>query len=268
MSWSEGRITKMLRQKHAGDIFVPKCKDGATERGLRVLDGWVMPRSWSHPQCVGYEIKVSRSDWLGDRKWPTYLPLCHQLYIVCPYKLLKKDEIPDPLGLIWAHEGESQRLTTAKKAAIRDVQIPESLFRYVLMNRASIEENVPPRGPDKEAWENWLADRQGASALGPRVSKKIKELQESENHKLKSETLASAYEKLNAKHEKLLKVLYENGHYLGYDEDEGIRRLAAALKLKGTSVSAVRQAEQLKRIGESISRVEQELRELCAKEAE
>lgn len=268
MSWSEGRIKKMLSAKHAADIFVAGCKDGPTVGGLRVLDGWAMPRSWAHPHCVGYEIKVSRSDWLGDKKWPTYLPLCHQLYIVCPYKLLKKDEIPDPLGLMWAQDGETGRIITAKKAAIRNVAIPENLFRYVLMYRAKVVAQYEPVAPDREAWLAWLEEKNELRSLGPLVSKKILELQEREDHKLKADTLVKGYEALQKKHEALLNVLRASGIWLHSLDDLEIRELRERLASKSQPVAVKKQAEQLKLIGKSISRVEQELRELCAKEAE
>jgi len=39
-----------------------------------------MPRPLLNPACTGYDIKISRSDFLGDEKWTGYLPLCNLLY--------------------------------------------------------------------------------------------------------------------------------------------------------------------------------------------
>jgi len=48
----------------------------------------------------GYEIKVSRSDFLGDDKWDNYLKYCNYFYFVAPKGLIGKHELPDGVGLI------------------------------------------------------------------------------------------------------------------------------------------------------------------------
>ncbi|WP_208112793.1 MmcB family DNA repair protein [Aureibacillus halotolerans] len=42
-----------------------------------------------------YEIKVSRSDFLRDDKWPAYKNQCHRFFFVCPKDLIKPEELPD-----------------------------------------------------------------------------------------------------------------------------------------------------------------------------
>ncbi len=173
-------IVTALASKHSEDVFVPECKDGPTlSRGgshLR-LDAWAMRRSWSGPTTYGYEIKVSRSDFVKDEKWHGYLDLCSQFYFVCPHGLIQPHELPAEPGLYWCSQ-EGCRLFLKKKAQHRaDVQVPETLFRYVLMSRARIigefNNNEPRTG---EWWKKWL--EQGAQDLhtGKLVGKKLREL--------------------------------------------------------------------------------------------
>jgi len=57
-------IIKILSHKHRDDVFVTECKNGPSNRGYLRLDAWVMARSWARPKVTGYEVKVSRSDFL------------------------------------------------------------------------------------------------------------------------------------------------------------------------------------------------------------
>ena len=78
-------ILRLIESRHSGDLVVAECKDGPTHYARhRRLDAWVMRKSWSKPALYGYEIKVSRQDFLKDDKWPDYLPMCNELYFVCP----------------------------------------------------------------------------------------------------------------------------------------------------------------------------------------
>ena len=73
-------LLALLAKKHSADVFVPECKTGGTWAGTHLrLDAWAMRRSWTHPTVWGYEIKVSRSDFLSDDKWVGYLPTVRPL---------------------------------------------------------------------------------------------------------------------------------------------------------------------------------------------
>ena len=65
----------------------------------------------------GFEIKVSHSDFLRDKKnarpswrreytkdakWEYYLKYCHLFYYVCPENIIMPDEVESPAGLLWA----------------------------------------------------------------------------------------------------------------------------------------------------------------------
>ncbi len=157
-------IVRLLRQRHSADLFVPECKDGPSQMGFghRRLDAWVMARSWTNPLVTGYEIKVSRSDFLQDSKWQDYLPMCNQLYFVCPYGMIQPPEMPAEVGLLWTTK-KATKLYMKAKAAHRQVEIPEEIFRYILMSRATItdfETDGDPRSASRRFWERWLIKKE------------------------------------------------------------------------------------------------------------
>lgn len=91
-------IVEYLR--HSGfngnmDVGVSEfCPYGEARR----LDLFYFSR-WSR-QTRGYEIKVSRSDFVSDKKWKEYLKFCTHFYFVAPEGIIKPSELPKEIGLI------------------------------------------------------------------------------------------------------------------------------------------------------------------------
>lgn len=173
-------ILELLRAKHAEDVFVPECKTGPSQgHDHSRFDAWVMKKSWANAATIGYEIKVSRSDFLRDQKWPNYLPFCNSLYFVAPRAIILPSEMPEGVGLITVSEGGT-RLTTSRKAAYRSIADPAQLLRYILMCRTRITtESESYRGVTREEsaaqWAAWLAEKGSARDVGHRVSKALGE---------------------------------------------------------------------------------------------
>lgn len=174
MGLTAADITKALAVKHTKDVFVPECKDGPTwfNSHLR-LDAWAMKRSWSKPCVWGYEIKISRRDFVQDDKWPGYLPYCNQFYFVAPQNIIQPDELPAEVGLLVASKNGS-RLYLKKKAPHRDVDIDPTIFRYVLMCRARISQQYEVDAiRTRDYWIRWLAQKEENRELGYRVSQAL-----------------------------------------------------------------------------------------------
>ena len=170
-------ILEMLKLKHLEDVFVPECKDGGSGRGYLRLDAWAMKKSWVHPLSIGYEIKVSRSDFVNDEKWRGYLPYCNEFYFVCPSGLIQPEELPDDTGLLWLAK-TGTRLFKKKKPAYRKDE-PEliELLKYIVMCRSSIKRNTYVCENNKiEEWQAWLQEKDEKKRIGYNVSKKIREL--------------------------------------------------------------------------------------------
>jgi hypothetical protein len=170
-------LLQALATRHADAVFVGECKMGP--QGSRRLDAWVLLKTWSPPTTIGYEIKENRSDFLRDRKWSDYLPVCHELYFVSPAKLIQPEELPQDVGLLW-QVGGGERLVTKRKAARRqpDAAALTDLMTYVLMSRTRVvgdmwEANREDRGA--AFWRRWLSERRESKDLGYDVSKRIRE---------------------------------------------------------------------------------------------
>lgn len=184
------RIQDALRYRHAKDLYISECKNGPTQslgaRPIR-LDGWAFLKTWSPVTSVGYEVKVSRSDFLNDHKWRDYLPLCHQFYFVAPKNLIALEELPAEVGLLEAiggKDGGALRLVTRRKAVY---MVPgeayQDLLHYVLMARVRVggewvdrdrsTDPIEARRQRADEWSTWLRDKRALSEMGFKVSKRL-----------------------------------------------------------------------------------------------
>lgn len=175
------QILEQLSLKHWQDVFVPECKNGDSRHGHLRLDAWVMKKSWVNPLTIGYEIKVSRADFMGDEKWRGYLAYCNEFYFVCPSGLIQPEELPDGIGLLWLAK-TGTRLYRKKKAVYRDNLKPEDewhLQKYIIMCRTTISGNTWHCDEDRaEYWKLWLAEKDEKKTIGYNVSRKIRQLVE------------------------------------------------------------------------------------------
>lgn len=170
-------IRKIIAKKHEKDVVVFECKNGPSwvSGHLLKLDAWVMRSSWANPACIGYEIKVNRSDFLQDEKWPNYLKYCNEFYFVCPSGLIYPEELPHDVGLYYVSKNGA-KMFCKKKAPYRKVEIPENLYRYILMCRSKIvSDQTCPKTNNKEYWENWLKNKEINRDFGYHVSGSIRE---------------------------------------------------------------------------------------------
>jgi len=131
-----------------------------------------MRKSWANPLVIGYEIKVNRSDFVNDQKWHGYLPFCNEFCWVCPYGLIDPNEVSDDAGLMYVSKN-CNRVYTKKRAKYRDVEIPDSIWRYILMSRVVITRMAEFTVSKKEQWEEWLRNEQIDKLFGYRVGKRL-----------------------------------------------------------------------------------------------
>ena len=175
MKITSKEILNLLAEKHSDDVFVPECKNGSTwfSKNLRKIDAWVMPRSWTKLKFIGYEIKVSRQDFVKDDKYQEYLKLCNEFYVVTSNGICTKDEVPEDAGLLELSK-TGNRFFTKKKAPFRSIKFPEDLFIYLLMCRTEITRDQYAK-ENIDYWKNWLEDEEKNYRLGRAVSKKLQE---------------------------------------------------------------------------------------------
>jgi hypothetical protein len=125
--------------KEHGELFFSHVKTGSSwlsGQQLRILDGLAVKISWTKPSFMGYEIKVSRGDFLRDKKHTEYLPYCTTFYFVCPDKMIRKDEVEGDIGLIYCREDGSLRTVKRAVSVEPDVNALNSLLRYLVYYRS------------------------------------------------------------------------------------------------------------------------------------
>lgn len=184
-------IKKALASRHTKDFYMTEVKTGSTFFSeYQCFDAYAMAKSWKNLKYTGYEIKVSRGDFLQDEKWRGYLPYCNEFYWVCPKDLIKKEEIADDVGLIYVYP-ETHILRTIKKAQFREIKPPVDILIYLLMWRVEDGSKFPFYSNKRDYFKAWLKNKADDYCLGSEVGKafdeklrKAKEI-DSENKNLK-----------------------------------------------------------------------------------
>jgi hypothetical protein len=179
--WAKGKkttvdsstIEKALARRHEGDFFLTEVKTGSTYFGTDKfrLDAVAFKKSWAHPRITGYEVKVSRSDFLRDEKFTSYLPYVHELYIATPAGLVKREELPQEIGLIW-YDKEKDKLTVKKRPPPRQIEINAQMLLYIIYSR--LDGDRYPFHSDKAAYyREWVEEKRSTRDLGHNVRNKM-----------------------------------------------------------------------------------------------
>lgn len=225
-------IKKALADKHVKDFFITECKSGSTwltpTGDMKILDGLAIRKSWSHPCFTGYEVKVSRGDFLRDAKFYTYEELVNCLYIVCPNGMIERTELPESVGLMY-YNPETKALTTRKKAIWRKIEYSPDMLLYIIYSRLD-SDRIPFYSDKREYFEGYLADKYSCRMLGRDVKSKLI----AENIKLKNqiENVASL-ENHYKTYEAIKNVLYKHciwgrGEMLAEKLDEALTKKCPA----------------------------------------
>lgn len=178
-------IKLALKEFHNGkpSYFITECKTCSTyfpdPQGLLKFDGLAITKSYTKPNIIGYEIKVSRNDFLQDNKWHLYLQYCNEFYFVVPKGLVKKEELPDHVGLIYFNP-DTKGLRTVKKALYRQIEEPVGVYKYIIFSRLE-EDRIPFYNDRAEYCKDYLEDKVVKSAIGQRLGTKLaKDLEDAE----------------------------------------------------------------------------------------
>lgn len=140
--WSAGDITDLLAKRYAPPswAFLPQVRNGTGyERSTtRYADGLAMSLWPSRGMEIhGFEIKVSRSDWISELRNPEkaeyFVKLCDRWWIVAPKGVVLPGELP----ATWGHmvprgrrlhvETEAPKLETAPLDRVQLAAILRSL---------------------------------------------------------------------------------------------------------------------------------------------
>ncbi len=232
---SERKITsteiKMaLAEYQPKDFFISECKTDSTyfagPQGLLIFDGLAVTRSYTSPCITGYEIKVSRSDFQRDNKYHLYLQYCNEFYFVVPAGLLKKEEIPDDMGLIYYYP-ETGKLMKKKRALYRKIEEPVGVYKYIIYSR--LEPDRTPFYEEKADYAKaYLEDKADKQAVGRRLGSKM--AAELSDTYCRLAVLKKTEDKMELL-DSLLKVMKENGIHC-WSHESYAEKLDAALKSK------------------------------------
>lgn len=168
-------IKLALADYHQKDYFITECKTCSTyfpdPQGLLIFDGLAVRKSYTGPCITGYEIKVSRSDFLQDAKWHLYLQYCNEFYFVVPNGLISKDELPENVGLIYYYP-DSGSLKKRKKAMYRNIEEPVGVYKYIIFSRLD-QDRMPFYESRAEYAKAYIEDKKGKEVLGIMLGSKM-----------------------------------------------------------------------------------------------
>lgn len=104
-------------------------------------------------------------------KWHLYLQYCNEFYFVVPKGLVKKEELPDHVGLIYFNP-DTKALRTVKKALYRQIEEPVGVYKYIIFSRLE-EDRIPFYNDRAEYCKDYLEDKVVKSAIGQRLRHKV-----------------------------------------------------------------------------------------------
>lgn len=206
-------LTELLRARHVKDIFVPECKMGAG--GSRTLDGWALLPTWSPLTAIGYEIKVSRSDWLQDQKFEEYRSACHLFFVVALRGVVQIGELPPGVGLLEPiGQGTGCRLVMRAKATRGtpdDARLVRLMAHVLMWRKDQRDYGAQTREQRAAFWKSWVAEREDFHVVGRSVRGRMRQiLDEAIQAKQTAESRARRLEDVDA-------VLTELGIRPGWD---------------------------------------------------
>lgn len=252
---NSGDLIKLLRVRHRDDIFATEVPEGSKHRdggsGRGYLDAWAAKKSWSQNMTFGYEIKVTRRDFMQDEKWHNYRGCCDQFYFVCPWGLIDPQETGEGVGVLWATKTGTQ-LRMKRKAETKEAD-PVRLFNVYKsllmrahggMSEASI--------PNVEYWREWLSTKEDSREIGHRVSRALQKKYSDEVTRVERENMR--LKKQNEQLDEVKEILADLGVSAGgYDPRNEIKR-AMALIPRHMILDLRQTADNLEKFTEKMTR--------------
>ena len=225
-------------------FFMTQVKNGATfsSSDLLILDGVAVSKSWVKQRIVGYEIKVSRWDFLQDKKRPYYMQYVNDFYFICPADMIKKEEMAENVWLKYVYEDGS--IKTIKKAKFMNNPPCVDMLWYIIMSKLTSE--VWRRGYRGDI-EKFIEEKWSARDLGRRFSSKlINKLQKLEQEIIIKEESLKEYDETLLKLDNYFKQLQTDWHIgffstsgnswrLGWQYIEAVESMRKNMKWDGLS---------------------------------
>ncbi len=185
MSYTESFITNVLRRKYSGDewTFLSQVRNatGFSVREIRTADAMAFGNYPSRGLTIqGFEIKVSRQDWIKEKDNPTKAePIAQyvdQWWIVAPVGIVRLEELPAGWGL---QEVEGEKIKIAKAAPVRsDPKVPPRSFWMSVMRSFKREESNEDEIKQAVELAERSAYRKGQDETTKRLEERIRQSDE------------------------------------------------------------------------------------------
>jgi len=162
---------------------------------MPIPDVMTIECSFTKPHITIYEVKAERSDFRRDitsGKWERYLAFCNRLYFATPAGLLKREELPEGVGLIV--KGDNGWNSVKAPPHRGDLALDESFWLALLFEgydfALSVRDNeerrrmvqcaLEARPPNFTTNEARAAFRNASQIFGEEVAKQLAGLTERE----------------------------------------------------------------------------------------
>lgn len=204
-------IKYALSKRHSDELFLTEVKTGPSTMSETLrFDALSIKLSWTKPCFTGYEVKVSRNDFLHDDKFIHYRKYCHRLYIVCPKEMIKPEEVPEDIGLMY-YNPDRETLFIKRTARIHVIEIPGDLLYYILMSRLDREKH-PFFSSQREHILAYLEDKETRDGLSSQFKSKMAKDVDDAKEKVKSLTYElEAYKEKADERDNIVKLLRDKG---------------------------------------------------------
>lgn len=133
-------VKQAIVNSYKSGVVVVECPVPSREMSYSCgrMDALAIRTTTYHEALIGFEVKVSRADFVADKKWKRYLPYCDEFYFACPTGLIHPDEIPDYVGLAYATKSSKRgwRLNFVKKPTERQPRFAKTWLLRVIFTMA------------------------------------------------------------------------------------------------------------------------------------
>jgi hypothetical protein len=163
-----GKVTSSDVKKAISDVFAPPAYQtffevsNATGYGIKSYADAIAMGVWPSTghEIHGFEVKVSRSDFLNEMKNPEkampIMQYCHRWSLVCPANMVKPDEVPATWGIYWFKDGVIRK---ARQAPLLEAKPLTAGFVAALVRRAGQLDTASINKAVAEARERWDRDK-------------------------------------------------------------------------------------------------------------
>lgn len=91
-------------------------------------------------KVVIIELKTCRADFVGDSKWKKYLNYCDRFMFMCPDGVIKPEELPNNIGLVYVYLNKDKKepfiKIIRKPQKLKPIKLNSAWFKYTFKKLA------------------------------------------------------------------------------------------------------------------------------------